>query len=416
MGEMVTRSWDGKSVPLQEQGTYVAYLPDRLAGWHPAFPLATELKAERSSTALMRYQLECETSDATDWAVYHAEGMASSTMEGVHAPLWRVAQAECLPGMHAPNSEDDLLAAANVQITSEAVNLGVSQTVLTVSMLCEINAKLMDKSPKKEECGRLRTNQNWIGGFSPVRASYVPPPPEAVPWLMDDLMDFCAYSRLPPMIAAAIAHYQFEVIHPFADGNGRTGRALIHYVLALNGLVSKTTAPITAILVRDKARYISALNSARHVGHPSNSERIHKLVPWVELLSEASTHACDYGRRLCVSVQSVKKSWERALLNPTPTEQKLLNLLASTPAVNTTIVAEKIGVNERTARRAVNKLVDTGILKQRGQKLRNRVFYASAMLASIEATNSPQTSQQLDIPKTNSPPLQPSSSSVTCGY
>jgi len=156
MGEMVTRTWDGTSIPFQHQGAYAAYLPAPVAGWRPSFPTETENAASRASIELMRYQFECTDSAATDWVVYHAEGMASSTMEGVHAPLWRVAQAECLPGLRSPTLDDDLTAAANVQITSEAVRLGADGVPLTVNLLCDMNAQLMARSPKQHECGRLR--------------------------------------------------------------------------------------------------------------------------------------------------------------------------------------------------------------------------------------------------------------------
>jgi len=82
MGEMVTRTWDGTSIAFQHQGAYAAYLPAPVAGWRPSFPTETENAASRASIELMRYQFECTDSAATDWVVYHAEGMASSTMEG----------------------------------------------------------------------------------------------------------------------------------------------------------------------------------------------------------------------------------------------------------------------------------------------------------------------------------------------
>ena len=115
---------------------------------------------------------------------------------------------------------------------------------------------------------------------------------------MDDLIWFCNGSQLPPVFIAAVAHWQFEMIHPFADGNGRTGRALIHYVLARRGLVGKPTVPISAILIQDKARCIASLDSGRHIGPPNSPERLAGITQWAGHLSESLIHAAEYGERL----------------------------------------------------------------------------------------------------------------------
>ena len=369
---------------MQQQGVFSAFIPDTISNWFPRLHADTQQAMSDAAISLMRYQIGGEEGFAPEWIVHHAEGLASSTMEGIHSPLWRVAQAEALPGLAAPTTADDLQAAANVTVTAEAVKLGTAGADLSVGDLCVMNGTLMAGSPKAEQCGKLRSGQNWIGGLTPVRAVYVPPPPESVPWLMDDLVRFCNRSELPPVFAAALAHWQFETIHPFADGNGRTGRALIHYVLARRGLIGQTTAPTSAILLQDKARYISALDTARHLGPPDSPERLDGIARWAEHLAETVNHACDYGNRLKAATAAVWRSWSEALPNPTPAQARLMDFLGNSPVVNAKIAATGIDVDERTARRAIDRLVQHGILEQRSTGRRNRVFQASALLQCID--------------------------------
>jgi len=161
MSELVTRAWQDQSggVPVQHQGTYRAFVPDPIATWSPSLNASTERMMADASIALMKYQLGDEGAFVPEWVVNHAEGLASSTMEGVHAPLWRVAQAEALPDITSPTASDDFQSAANVVITSAAVDMGVSGHDLSVDDLCGLNNTLMEASPKAASCGRLRNEQ-----------------------------------------------------------------------------------------------------------------------------------------------------------------------------------------------------------------------------------------------------------------
>src|SRR6202023_1686779 len=98
--------------------------------------------------------------------------------------------------------------------------------------------------------GKVRDRQNWIGGASsgPRDAEFIPPPPELVPELLDDLSRFMARDDLPPVAQAAVAHAQFETIHPFADGNGRVGRCLISVVFRRRGLGQRLIPPVSLVL------------------------------------------------------------------------------------------------------------------------------------------------------------------------
>lgn len=166
--------------------------------------------------------------------------MASSRIEGLQVSAGRLLECEALDELGVPHRLDSAEAAvmANISLMRDAVASVSRMPRITVDALCDINRLLLQGSAVAERAGRLRTEQNWIGGnnVNPIGAAYVPPRPEHVPSLMDDLVSFCNSSPLPTLARAALAHAQLETIHPFVDGNGRTGRALIHIVLRRGGL------------------------------------------------------------------------------------------------------------------------------------------------------------------------------------
>ena len=126
----------------------------------------------------------------------------------------------------------------------------------------------MERATNQHVAGRIREEQNWIGGndYNPCGADFVPPPPEHVLPLLDDLFDAMDDDRLPPLVQAALVHPQFETIHPFHDGNGRTGRALIHVVLNRRGIAPEYVLPISVVLANNRDRYIAALTAFREDG------------------------------------------------------------------------------------------------------------------------------------------------------
>ncbi|MCJ1715960.1 Fic family protein [Curtobacterium sp. VKM Ac-2922] len=184
------------------------------------------------------------------------EAVASSRIEDEHADL--VDYARAVVGSRA-NDSASLMVAATTALRRMQDDAATG-AVTTASLLRAHHDLLRDDPVDGHDAGRWRTVQNWIGGGrSPRLASYVPPPPELVPELMDDLLAFVARDDLHPVAQAAIAHAQFESIHPFTDGNGRIGRALIGAVLRRRGVTRSTTVPVATALVADRARYFDHL-------------------------------------------------------------------------------------------------------------------------------------------------------------
>lgn len=153
----------------------------------------------------------------------------------------------------------------------------------------DIHRVLLERAPNSQIAGRFRTSQNWIGGndYNPCGAAFVPPPPEDISRLLDDLCIFTNEDALPPPVQAATAHAQFETIHPFEDGNGRTGRALVQVILRRRGLRPTLVPPISVVLARDKDRYLRGLTVFRE----------DQLPAWIELFAAATALAAHYAAR-----------------------------------------------------------------------------------------------------------------------
>ena len=144
---------------------------------------------------------------------------------------------------------------------------------ITVDDLLRFHRRLLAGGRLDAHAGVIRSEQNWIGGssYNPCSAAFVPPPPELVHDLLEDLCAFCNGDAVPAVAQAAIAHAQFETIHPFADGNGRTGRALIHLVLRRRGLATRVLPPVSLVLATWSDDYVAGLQATRYRG-PASSD------------------------------------------------------------------------------------------------------------------------------------------------
>ena len=202
--------------------------------WEPDFSVPTRRDPSRYS--VYRPDLLTERRFAFDGDVADAE----ADTEGLARLLLRADAARRL------GEEVRDVMAAEVLANIDAMVWGVEAVEpgdpITLDMLLEVHRLLLEGSRWLEEHGgRIRTVQNWIGGsgYNPCSAAFVPPPPEEVPALLDDLVAFCNDDGLPALAQAAVAHAQFETIHPFVDGNGRAGRVLIHLVLRRRGVAAR---------------------------------------------------------------------------------------------------------------------------------------------------------------------------------
>jgi Fic family protein len=227
--------------------------------------------------------------------------------------------------------------------------------------------------------GLVRDEQNWIGGSSsgPADADFVPPPAEFVWPALEDLAAFINRTDLPPVLQAAVVHAQFETIHPFLDGNGRVGRALIHVVLKRRGLTPFYVPPISLVLAGRAGRYVQGLTDYRFGNENA----------WYLTFAEAVESAADGARDFIASVRALQEDWRTRAGNPRPQSAaaKLIDALPAHPVVNLKTVQEVLDMSPEAARQALNRLEQAGVLRQVSVGRRNRAFESEGLFALLDA-------------------------------
>ena len=222
------------------------------------------------------------------------------------------------------------------------------------SLLSMHQALLGDSAPTI--AGRLRQEPVWIGGsdLSPAGAMFVPPHHEQVPTALEDLLSFLRRSDLPPLTKAALAHAQLETIHPFADGNGRTGRALIHVILSGEGLSLNAPLPLSAILLTNVGTYFRALDKYR-AGAP---------LAMVDLFIDAAQRAAELGAWAGRELDDVHRQMQARVSSRAGTpDRDLIRHLVSQPVTDVRGAAAAVGVSEQAARRALERLENAGVVR-----------------------------------------------------
>ncbi|MGH3032321.1 MAG: Fic family protein, partial [Gaiellaceae bacterium] len=226
--------------------------------------------------------------------------------------------------------------------------------------------------------GLVRTEQNWIGGeaSSPLDAEFVPPPPEEVPALLDDLSAFVSRDDLPPVIQAAVAHVQFETIHPFYDGNGRVGRALIHVVLRRRGVAGRILPPVSLVLAARAGDYVRGLTSFRYRTEED----------WYELFGRALDEAAGASTAFADQVVELQERWREAAGRPRrgSAAAKLIERLPSHPIVNLPTAMALTRASDEAVRLALNRLEAAGVLRQTTLGRRNRAFECVGLFALLD--------------------------------
>jgi len=319
-------------------------------------------------------------SEAVARLLLRAEAVASSRIEGLEVGGRRLLRAQLAGGTReepADVTSHEVL--NNVEATSWAVeNLGSGRPI-TVDDLCAVHRRLLAGTSRDEHAGRIRTEQNWIGGssYNPCGAAFVPPPPDHAEGLLEDL---CA--DLPPTVQAAIAHAQFETIHPFVDGNGRTGRALIHIILRRRGLACHVLPPVSLVLATWATDYVEALTGTRHRGSWSSPAAHEGLNRWIALFATATRRSVADAEIYEARVKKLKAEW-RARLAPVRADSSanlLIDALPGAPVVTVQSAARLIGRSGQAVNEAVTGLVAAGVLKQTNLGRRNRAFAAPELL------------------------------------
>lgn len=344
-GETVTISWQGRRAE--------AFVPAPLRGLKLELPERVVRATERAAAALRQAdESVAHGFEPLARLLLRAEGVASSHIEGVRASPELVAVAEL-----DADAVDDMSAwvADNLAVVDASLEHARSSSALTVAELNRWHARLMIHGTLTGELvGRFRRVQSWVGGATPRDAAYVPPPPEHVRPLMDDLVRFTNGSKLDPVTLSAVVHAQFEVIHPYGDGNGRLGRVLIGWVLARRGEVA-VPPPVSLVMARDTGGYLAGLTRWRR------GDR----VGWVGWMAEAVNRSAAQVLELVAYAEDVRRGWNERLsdVRSDAAGRRLLDVVPRHLVLNAPLVADVLGVSAPTARAAIETLAARGILQ-----------------------------------------------------
>ncbi|MXW24526.1 MAG: Fic family protein [Chloroflexi bacterium] len=226
--------------------------------------------------------------------------------------------------------------------------------------------------------GEFRRSQNWIGspGATLNDATYVPPPPPELMACLDAWERFMHEETLPPLLHAAIAHVQFEAIHPFLDGNGRVGRLLITLSLVAQGVLPSPLLYLSAWFEATRDEYYARLLAVTQRG---------EWEEWLTYFLRGVTRLSDDAVGRLQRLDDLLAGWRRELAGARSRQPELaLDLFAENPFWAVGGVAERLGVAFTTAQRAIDRLVEAGIVAQVGEAQRNRVYCAGAVLDLLE--------------------------------
>jgi Fic family protein len=303
--------------------------------------------------------------------------MASSQMEGLVVPSHRsLAKAE----IGRRHKETAQTALANIAAVKWAYEWAAgTREPFTTGAITSIHERIAAADRwLGAHAGALRTRQNWIGSdpYTPAGAEFIPPPPDLVAELLDDLCAFLNRVDLPPVAQAAIGHVQFETIHPFPDGNGRVGRALIGASLSRSGVCRDVVPPISLVLAGRKDAYVDALTAFRYGDDD----------PWLLLAAESAAHAAHASIELADQIAALQEHWRERAKRPRADSaaELIIRLLAAEPVLNVELAARRTGRSEEAARQALNRLAEAGVVQLTTVAKRDRAWESIGIFALVD--------------------------------
>ncbi len=355
----------------KHQGSYRAAIPPKTIDARLDLPGELVTQVGEASAELARFD-ELMGGEIAQFSaiLLRSESAASSRIENLTASARAIAEAE-LGTSHRKNAAEVV---ANTRTMMAALSL--AGDISGPSILAMHHALMNETDPIN--AGRWRTEQVWIGGGSlgPHLALFVPPHHDRVADAIDDLVRFIERDDLPVLAHAALAHAQFETIHPFTDGNGRTGRALVQAMLRHGQLTRNVTVPVSAGLLSDTNAYFEALTTYR-LGDPS---------PIVSQFAQAALKAVANGRVLVDELRKIRQRWQPLIKARSDSAVwRLADLLVRRPVVNARVAAEELGLDVGNVHRYIKPLLDARILTESLDVKRNQVWRAVEVLAAVDA-------------------------------
>lgn len=359
-----------RRVRERHTGPYRAAVVPAIAKLAVSLPVDVLALADEASIEIARFDATMGD-EATAFAsvLLRSESASSSQIEN----LTSSAKAIALADIGEPSRNNATQIVANVRAMQAAMAL--ADRLDAESILAMQRSLMAEHDPVAAR--NWRTQQVWIGGgdFGPHHATFVPPHHRHVPGLIDDLVAFMSRDDIPVLAHVALAHAQFETIHPFVDGNGRTGRALIHSMLRAKGLSRGTTVPLSAGLLADTDNYFDALTRYRD----GDATAI------VTVMSEAALSAVVRGRDLVGELRAIRARWDKTIsARRDSVAWQLANMMLRRPVIDAHTVQRELGATSANAHRAIRQLTEAGVITEFTGRHRNRLWQASEVITALD--------------------------------
>lgn len=361
---------------------YNAFVPDPLGSLELSLPVEVAGVVSEAEAAVRELNAAARPPLAPlARLLLRTEAIASSKVEGLQMGVRELARAEARMKTGGRRSQTAAEVLANMAAMETAITEAAMAPQFGTGELLQIHRRLMEHDTNLRSAGQLRTTQNWIGGndYNPCGADFVPPPVEELPRLLDDLWRAVNDELLPPVVQAALVHAQFETIHPFDDGNGRTGRALIHVVLRRRGVAPSYVPPISVVLAAARDRYIAGLTAFRG----------DDVVPWIEQFAAAAATSAHLARRYLAAVERLMTEWrERLGAADAPRSDAaawaIIAVLPAHPIITGPVAAAATGRSKGPVYDGLAQLQEAGILIPLSQSARNQSWEAAGLLDLLE--------------------------------
>lgn len=358
-----------------------AFVPHPLPPEPPlVWDASLQRKAQQAGIAIGR--LSAATSHLPDAQVFlysyiRKEAVLSSQIEGTQSSLSELLLFE--NEMAAGVPLDDVTEVSNyVAAMEHGLKRLAEGFPLSLRLLREVHAVLLAKGRGSEkQPGEFRTSQNWIGGSRPGNAWFVPPPPDQVIPCMGALETFLHQQEIPTLIRAGLAHAQFETIHPFLDGNGRTGRLLITLLLCADGVLPQPLLYLSLFLKTHRRAYYDLLQRVRTQGDWEAwlDFFLHGVEETANQASSTASRLLELFRQDRAKLQGAGRRSVSAL--------KLHDVLQRHPLITISRLVKNHGFTAPTAASSLELLVELGIVRELTGYRRNRIFSYDAYLQTL---------------------------------
>jgi len=362
---------------------YSAFLPDELRSLEVSLPAGIAGVVSEAEGAIRALNAAARPALAPmARLLLRTESIASSRVEGLQMGVRELSRAEARIKAGGRRSQTAVEILANIEAMETAVTQAAQASPFGERELLTIHRRLMQQDPRASIAGKFRTSQNWIGGndYNACGADFVPPPAEELQHLLQDLYAAMNDDLNPPILQAALVHAQFETIHPFDDGNGRTGRALIHVVLRRRGVAPDYVPPISVVLAASRNRYIEGLTRFRGDG----------VVEWIEHFAAAAIRSAYLARHYLAEVEALMASWRKRLAATSAprtdaTAWALIEALPAHPIITGPVAMSATGRSRGPVYDALIQLQVAGVLIPLSTSRRNQSWEAEGLLTLLEA-------------------------------